>query len=77
MKIKPEDAEKVTDLISVFIAQNDEAVKRHAAKVSPKRLRWDIYNAAVPYDPVIKQIYAYANDDHIDTLLRKVFKHST
>lgn len=75
MKIKPEHAAQVSKLIEVLVAENAREIEKHAAKVSPKRLRWDVFNLAVPYDPLIKKIYEYANDDHIDTLLRQIFKH--
>ena len=36
-----------------------------------KRYRWDLfYAAALP----IQELYAYLNDDHIDTALRKLVK---
>lgn len=42
-----------------------------------KRFRWDVLNA-VPFQTRkdwFNKIYEYANDDHVDTALRKYFGH--
>ena len=40
--------------------------------LSEKRARWDLYYAAIPAQWTCDNIYPYANDDHIDTVLRKI-----
>ncbi len=73
MKIKPEHANEVTALISEFISAHSQEVAKRAQSVSPERLRWDVFFVAVP-EHLVSEIYKYAHDDHIDTLLRRIFK---
>ena len=39
-----------------------------------KRLRWDFFNAARLYQFASATLYAYCNDDHIDTALKNIIK---
>jgi hypothetical protein len=39
-----------------------------------KRLRWDLSYAAGLTSWFCREIYSYANDDHIDTALRKIMR---
>lgn len=41
------------------------------AGLSDKRYRWDLLWAAKQSE-LVGQIYKYANDDHIDTVLRRI-----
>jgi hypothetical protein len=76
MKIKPEHVQAITEFISNIVLKHPKEIEEHAKKVSPMRLRWDVFNRAVPfYSTIRKEIYEYANDEHIDTLLRKIFGH--
>jgi hypothetical protein len=38
-----------------------------------KRLRWDAF-AACGYAGILKDLYAYLTDDHIDTALRSIMR---
>ena len=43
--------------------------------LSEKRYRWDVFwvaNRLPAFKELIREIYQYANDDHIDTALRKI-----
>ncbi len=75
MKIHPKHVTEVTDLVSEFVSAHFQEVEEYAKHVSPERLRWDVFRKAVPQH-LISQIYGYANDEHIDTLLRRIFSHA-
>ena len=80
MKIKPEH---YTELSAAVLGQYSEAAARkyQAAGLSPMRFRWDMLWASririgdgrgmdgLP-------IYEYANDDHIDTALRRIMQQA-
>lgn len=76
MKIKPEHVEVLRTAVTKF----DTAFHRsryRAAGLSDKRYRWDIlYHAqrqgALPPHFICDTLYPYANDDHIDTVLRRL-----
>ncbi len=75
MKINKIDYDVVNKCIQDYIDVFPNSCKEHASKVSPMRYRWDIFTLAVPYNPIVKRIYEYANGSHIDTMLRKIFNH--
>lgn len=37
-----------------------------------KRARWDLCYAAIPSKWICDNLYPYANDDHIDTALKRI-----
>ena len=39
-----------------------------------KRLRWDLFNMAIPVTWVCDNLYSYLDDNHIDTALKKIMK---
>ena len=43
---------------------------------SLERYRWDVLNASHPRQVLMRELYEYLNDDHIDTALRKIFSHT-
>ena len=78
MKIKPEHVKAIESAILPMA----EKIKAHRLYLQspqcqkpPKdlelRLRWDCYHSLVPWS-VTSEIYKYANDPHIDTVLRSV-----
>lgn len=82
MKILPEHVQYIKERLS--IVTKDEYYKHLTNVVEgragrkpndlARRLRWDFYYVCVPPKWTCDNIYPYANDDHIDTLLRKIFK---
>jgi hypothetical protein len=76
MKIKPAHF----DVLRTAVAQLDTSFHRErykAAELSDKRYRWDLlYHAQrkniVPEHFVCDTLYIYANDDHLDTALRRL-----
>lgn len=79
MKIKPEDYKVLEAAVLRVKEANPSAHDAYlAAGWSDKRYRWDLLwksglkigdGAGMPGD---LDLYAYANDDHIDTALRKI-----
>ena len=55
---------------------NDEVYnsfeKYEKAGLTPKRFRWDCLHISVPSKWICDNIYPYANDTHIDTVLRSI-----
>ncbi|KKN85061.1 hypothetical protein LCGC14_0282300 [marine sediment metagenome] len=87
MKISDDHYRLLADKLNETIAKNPAAATEYqAAGLSPKRLRWDfLWSSKIKIgdsigmgpDPHYKgttfiPIYDYANDDHIDTALRKI-----
>lgn len=78
MKMKPEHFQQMKEAFAVLDtevlreAYRKGTFKRaDAVKDLDKRYRWDLfYAAALP----VQELYAYLNDDHIDTALRKLVK---
>ena len=70
MKIQPDHAATITAAVQ---AHDTEAHRRVALlhQHSDKRYRWDCLWAAGLTRWVCDNIYPYANDDHIDTVLRQ------
>ncbi len=81
MKIKPEH---IAFIQEKFRAKVGEIVKHRAwlkipsnsvgVKDFEKRLRWDAFNSIIGSNWICEKIYPYANDEHLDTALRHVFK---
>jgi hypothetical protein len=81
MKIKEEHYEYIKNAIDTLIAKHggdkwkDAVIKDYKSNgLSSKRCRWDFFHASTPNTSkwICENIYPYANDDHIDTVLRKV-----
>ncbi len=79
MKVKPEHIEALRAATKLFMNSDTETVYREAG-LSDKRYRWDAFWSACKHTPslndVIREIYQYANDDHIDTVLRMLVKEA-
>ena len=80
MKIKPEHY----NALKKAITPNRDKIKSHRefiikegkAKDVDKRLRWD-FMWAIPRQvrtPIIDEVYKYANDDHLDTVLKRIIQ---
>jgi len=83
VKINPEDYAKIKTAAMSVIEKNPDVEQRYKDQgLTPMRLRWDIlYASRIKLgDGVGMQgdvnVYAYANDDHIDTALRSVMKEA-
>lgn len=74
MKIKPEHIAKLREYLAPFYNKDTQQVYADAG-LSVTRYRWDALWAARRHNmqavgDLITEIYKYANDTHIDTVLR-------
>jgi hypothetical protein len=85
MKIKPEDLVVMRECLRPFLEANNrtEVVQGYiAANLSPKRLRWDLlYASKLKIGDGVGihgqvNLYAYLNDEHIDTALRELCREA-
>lgn len=77
MKIKPEHMDEIRKRINHLGTTCDlPGVRANyiASGLSEKRFRWDIMRAAGLSTLLWNTLYLYANDDHIDTALRRAIK---
>lgn len=79
MKIKPEHAAHITaELTRVFNTLTPATVRKHhnelAAKDVDKRVRWDLLHTANLIPWLCATVYHYADDAHIDTVLRAAMR---
>lgn len=80
LKIKPEDYAVIRDAMVKIMQENPHAAENYKASgLSEKRYRWDVlHQTRIKFwgDGVgVKgdlNLYAYLNDDHIDSALRKI-----
>ena len=73
MKIKPEHFQYIkAECEKVLKLYPDKQKLYKANGLSDKRFRWDILFCAKLGDFICKEIYKYANDEHIDTALKKI-----
>lgn len=85
MKLKPEDYAHLKKTITSFLITHN--LSDHRSRINyhqacpdthvidvEKRLRWDLCYMAHLTEYICMKIYPYANDDHIDTALRKIMK---
>jgi len=86
MKIKAEHYSLIKDKITALGADKIkehleklkvEKEKYNSIKDINKRLRWDCFWAAFHHNAeeknnLIKELYSYLNDEHIDTALKKI-----
>lgn len=79
MKLKPQHIEALRAALKPFLNVETEEVYREAG-LSDKRYRWDAFWRAhrqdVAFGDMIREIYVYANDDHIDTVLRMLAREA-
>lgn len=79
MKIRDKHIDALRKAISPFLNKETEDLYREEG-LSEKRYRWDAFWSACRHTPtlndVIREIYQYANDDHIDTVLRMLVKEA-
>jgi len=70
MKLRPEHAQELRDAIAPVLAANPGARAEYVKLGrTMRRYRWDVLHAS-GYNTTA--IYKYANDEHIDTVLRRV-----
>lgn len=79
MKIKPEHLAHMRKEISAISDERISAMRDAIAadgrvKDKAMRLRWDASYRAGLTAWICREVYSYANDDHIDTALRKILK---
>lgn len=71
MKIQADHVEFIKNSINDF--NTPEALKYYRDQgLSDRRYRWDLLYKAGLSKWLCDNIYQYANDDHIDTVLRKL-----
>lgn len=76
-KIKPEHIQPIAEAMRKVMRDNPDARAKYAGQgLSDKRFRWDVFRAARHAGDtdllhlLTDDIYPYANDEHMDTLLR-------
>ena len=85
MKIKPEHYEHIKTEIKTLVDKADNRERMITYKLSlandarvmnlAKRFRWDILYAVSGMSTWLsKEVYPYANDEHIDTALRAIIR---
>ena len=62
--------QSLTSLVPQAKAHREYIIAEGKSKDIERRLRWDMLNAS-GYD-VLRRLYAYLNDSHIDTALRAI-----
>jgi hypothetical protein len=77
MKIKAEHKGHIQEALSRFSVEKVNAhrqfiINEGKAKDVEKRLRWDLLYYAGLSGWLVDNVYPYANDDHIDTVLRQL-----
>lgn len=72
MKITQEHYQVLSNAINKAVPNIPSLTEYRAAGMTAKRWRWDLLWAAKIGPWIGKNIYPYANDDHIDTALRKI-----
>ena len=81
MKLKREHYDHIKAAVSRLFHEvdlrRDAIVRQGRAKDVEKRLRWDLLFATPGMSRwICDNIYPYANDDHIDTALRRIMSHA-
>lgn len=83
MKIKPEDYEKIKSAVQHVLDKRPDAMQAYIdSGKTAMRFRWDVlYASGLKIGDGIGMqgdvnVYAYANDDHIDTALRTIMKEA-
>jgi len=79
MKIKPEHYDYMRRAIAALPAETIESIRRNAA-TDPRvrdlnmRVRWDVSYAAGLGRWLCDNVYPYADDTHVDTVLRRIVR---
>lgn len=79
MKIKPEDFELLKAQIAALGTDKIKNVKKHLEEIcfyTETRFLFDLFYC-IPFeirDPLMKSVYKYADDSHLETALRKIAK---
>ena len=79
MRIEPEHYETMRRAI-IANSKAPTLLQYRALGLSEMRWRWDIFNSSATRTPegerllswACREVYPYANDEHIDTALRKI-----
>lgn len=76
MKIKPEHFNKLSKMIN-GLPEKPVLKDYKEARLSNTRFRWDFFwlanqNNKEDMRCLVKEMYEYMNDDHIDTALKKI-----
>lgn len=72
MKLKPEHYDHIREAVRAADAAFPSIRKQfELGRISAKRFRWDLLWASRSSSWISENIYPYANDDHIDTALRR------
>ena len=74
MKIKSEHYTYMLEQIQLISNKMQTRNEYNKAGLSDRRYRWDLCYAARLTPWICANVYSYANDDHIDTVLRKIVK---
>lgn len=77
MKIKPEHYQHMLLSIKAKVnlaALHEQILKDKRYKDFGKRFRWDAFTLAGLTGWACTNLYPYANDDHIDTALKRIIK---
>lgn len=77
LKVKEEHIETLRMLLQPYL--NTQRAAEYAARgMTPRRYRWDALWAAgrktTLVAAVVREIYEYANDDHLDSVLKLLAK---
>lgn len=71
MKVKEEHVAALRGAMAPFLNRTTAEVYRDAG-LSPKRYVWDAFWSACKHTPglndVVREVYTYANDDHLHTV---------
>ncbi len=75
MKIRQEHYDRMkTDIAQVLSTVEPQVLDVFKKTHSEKRFRWDLMYMAKLTPFICSELYAYLNDDHIDTALRSIVK---
>ena len=73
MKITQEHYDTMREAINQAIHEYPSIKQQFdTGQISAKRYRWDLSYAARLTPWICENVYPYANDDHIDTALRRI-----
>lgn len=73
MKMKNHDYAALKHALNTALILNQKAIDELRPKVSAEYLRWFLFWQVSNADGILKQLYTYLNDNHIDTALRRYF----
>ena len=74
MKIKPEHYKYVSDKIAEKMTALGITLQTIHAMEQPKLYAYQVFMTAISGKWVRDSLYSYCNDDHIDTVIRKIFQ---